>query len=92
VLALAVTTAIAGVFFGAALYVVFLGIPVPLTLLVIAPVNRELLDPGLDVSSGRAAQLLARWNRLRGIRTLFGGMAFVLMLFRMVVHGGAAAP
>lgn len=70
---------------------VFLGLPVPITLIVIAPINRALLDPDLDASSERSAQLLARWIRLHTMRTVFGGLAFVLMLFRLIVHAGAGA-
>src|SRR5262245_61955813 len=51
-----------------AINAIFLGIPVPLTLVVIAPVNRQLLDPGLGTTGGRAEQLLARWIRLHTLR------------------------
>lgn len=66
---------------------VLLGLPIPVTLLIIAPVNRQLLDPGLD--AGRAEQLLARWIRLHWIRTVLGGLAFLLLLCRLIVHRAA---
>jgi hypothetical protein len=144
-LLLAITTAIAGVFFGAALYVnlvehparvscgaaaavqefrpsyhrgavmqgslsaagcvlgliaawqlsdvhiaanaVLLGLPIPVTLLFIAPTNAQLLSPGLDTATTQPSELLTRWNRLHWIRTILGGLAFVLFIFRLVVHG-----
>ncbi|HKQ97227.1 MAG TPA: DUF1772 domain-containing protein [Candidatus Polarisedimenticolia bacterium] len=70
---------------------IILGFPVPFTLIVIAPVNRALMDPALDASSERATELLARWLRLHTVRTILGGMAFGLMLFRLVIHGSAGA-
>ena len=66
---------------------VLLGLVVPLTLLVIFPTNKQLLDPGLDPRSGQAAALLARWNRLHAIRSAFSGLAFALFLMRMAATG-----
>src|SRR5262245_30374479 len=70
-----------------AINAILLGLVVPITLVLIRPINNRLLDPGLDAAGAQAAQLLVRWNRLHGIRTVLGGLAFVLMLFRMVLHG-----
>jgi hypothetical protein len=65
---------------------VLLGLPVPITLLFIAPTNNQLLDPTLDTAGVRAATLLAGWNRLHWIRTTLGGLAFALFVFRLVIH------
>jgi hypothetical protein len=63
------------------------GLVVPLTLLVIFPTNKQLLDPGLDPRSGQAAALRARWNRLHAIRSAFSGLAFALFLMRIAARG-----
>lgn len=70
-----------------ALAAILLGSVVPFTLLFILPVNRQLLDPGLDSSSGRVGELLARWNALHAVRTVLSACAFVLMLFRVAAYG-----
>lgn len=62
---------------------VLLGLVVPVTLLVIFPTNKQLLDPGLDPRSGHAATLLVRWSRLHAIRSALSGLAFALFLLRM---------
>jgi hypothetical protein len=56
---------------------VLLGSVIPLTLVVIFPTNKQLLDPALDANSAQAATLLARWNRLHAIRSVLGLAAFV---------------
>jgi anthrone oxygenase-like protein len=66
---------------------VLLGLVVPLTLLVIFPTNKQLLDPSLDPRSGQAPVLLARWNRLHAIRSAFSSLAFALFLMRMAATG-----
>ena len=70
-----------------AINAILLGLPVPVTLLIIMPVNKQLLDPALQGESPRASQLLARWNRLHWSRTILGGLAFLLFIFRLVLHG-----
>jgi len=66
---------------------ILLGLVVPVTLLVIFPTNKQLLEPGLDRGRGRAAALLARWNRLHAIRSALSGVAFVLFLLRLAMVG-----
>lgn len=56
---------------------------VPWTLIVIAPTNRRLLDPGLDSGSQEAVELLARWGRLHTVRTIAGVAAFILFVCRL---------
>ncbi len=59
---------------------VFLGAVIPLTLIVIMPTNKQLLDPALDKDSALAKQLLVRWGRLHALRTILSGVAFVIFL------------
>jgi uncharacterized membrane protein len=58
---------------------------VPVTLLVIFPTNRELLDPATAADLGRVSVLLARWNRLHAIRSVLSTAATALFL---VLLGG----
>lgn len=53
---------------------------VPLTLLVMMPVNTELLALGAGPAKPDAAELLARWAQLHAVRTALSGAAFVLFL------------
>ena len=54
---------------------------VPFTLIVMWPTNKRLEDPGLDVSSTEARDLLAHWGRLHAARTAISLAALLLMLF-----------
>lgn len=53
---------------------------VPFTLLVIMPVNDRLKSPALDPGSPEAAELLARWGRLHGVRSIASLLAFLVFL------------
>ena len=64
-----------------------LGLVVPFTLIVIFPTNKQLLDPTLSPNSALAGTLLAKWNRLHAVRSLVSGLAFALLLFRLVSNG-----
>ena len=59
---------------------VLLGAAIPLALIVIAPTNKQLLDPALDKDSALAQRLLLRWGRLHALRTILSGAAFVMFL------------
>ena len=59
---------------------VLLGSVIPLTLIVIFPTNRELLDPATVQDVKRAERLLQRWNRLHAVRTVLSTVALVLFL------------
>lgn len=59
---------------------VLLGLPIPVTLLFIAPTNAQLLSSAADRSTSQTLELLARWNRRHWIRTVLGGLAFLLLL------------
>ena len=60
---------------------VLLFLPIPFTILVIAPVTRQLLQPGAGAQPEAAASLLERWGRLHLVRTLLGIGALSLFLF-----------
>jgi len=60
-----------------------LGLVIPFTLLVILPTNKRLLDPGLDRNATETAVLLARWGRLHAVRSLLGGIAFVVLVWHL---------
>jgi hypothetical protein len=64
------------------------GLVVPFTLLVIAPTNQRLLDPGLDVTSAEAAALLRRWGRLHAVRSVLATVAFLLLIVRALTRAG----
>ena len=59
---------------------VVLGAVIPLTLILIAPTNKQLLDPALDKDSHVAQQLLLRWGRLHIIRSILSAVAFLMFL------------
>jgi hypothetical protein len=53
---------------------------VPVTLIVIFPTNRRLLEPGRDLGSAETRALLVTWGRLHAIRSLLGLTASVLFI------------
>ena len=63
-----------------------LGTVIPFTLLVILPTNKQLLDPGLDRRSAKAASLLDRWGRLHMVRSVVSGLAFGLLAWHMATN------
>ena len=55
------------------------------TLLVIMPTNKILLDPGVDKTSPTTRAILEKWERLHGVRSILSLMAssiFLLLLLR----------
>lgn len=52
----------------------------PYTIILMLPLNKELIDPGLDKNSPRAADLLQRWGHLHRYRTLIALVSFVIFL------------
>jgi Anthrone oxygenase len=60
---------------------VLLGSVIPFTLIVILPTNKQLLGPTLDKRSAQAGQLLARWGRLHGVRSVLSAVALLLFLY-----------
>ena len=77
-----VTGAIAGLLTGRGLWLVgavALGAAIPLTLLVIRPVNTRLLSTE-PLSDAETLALLHRWGRLHAIRTCLGGLGLLAVL------------
>jgi hypothetical protein len=58
-----------------------LGLVIPFTLIVIAPINKQLLNPALNRRSPEAGQLLARWSALHAVRSILSGLALLLYLY-----------
>ena len=65
-----------------ALAATLLGAVFPFTLAIMLPTNKRLLNPGLDARSPAALQLLVRWGRLHAVRSVLGGVSFVIFLTR----------
>jgi hypothetical protein len=61
-----------------------LGSVIPFTLFVILPTNKLLLSPTLDKRSVEAERLLARWGALHAVRSVFSGMALLLLLYMTI--------
>lgn len=53
---------------------------VPVTLLVIYPTNRKLLEQGRDIASAETAVLLAKWGHLHAIRSVLSVIASLLLI------------
>jgi Domain of unknown function (DUF1772) len=58
-----------------------LGLVIPFTLIVILPVNQQLLSPALNRSSPEAEHLLVRWGALHAVRIVLSGLALLLFLY-----------
>jgi len=56
-------------------------IVVPVTLLVIFPTNKRLLEPGRNLASVETRALLERWGRLHAIRSLLSLAASILLIW-----------
>jgi hypothetical protein len=59
---------------------ILLGAVIPITLVVIMPTNRELLDPSTAQNPDRVSVLLSRWNRLHALRSVLSTIALVTFL------------
>jgi len=53
---------------------------VPFTLLVINPINHQLLAPGRDLRSSETRLLLHRWGKFHAVRSLLSGIAVIIFL------------
>jgi uncharacterized membrane protein len=65
---------------------IIIGSPIPVTIIMILPINRRLLDPALDKDSPQAVQLLTDWGKLHKIRAIISIIAFVIFL--LLLHRG----
>ena len=61
----------------------------PFTLIVILPTNKRLLDPALDPQGAEASHLLNRWGRLHAVRSVLSAAAFLILVIRLLMLGGA---
>ncbi len=57
-----------------------LGANIPFTLIIVFPINKQLLNPSLDRNSSEALQLLVQWGKLHRVRSLLGLLSFLLFL------------
>ncbi len=61
-----------------------LGSVIPFTLIVILPMNKQLLSPALDRRSAKAEWLLARWGTLHAMRSILSALALLLLLYLLI--------
>ena len=59
---------------------ILLGSVIPFTLVVIMPVNKQLLAAILDKRSAQTRDLLSRWGKLHAVRSALSGIALVIFL------------
>lgn len=55
----------------------------PWTILAIMPTNRILMDTDPPVAGSDTRALLAKWNRLHGVRTVLGALAVLSFLWAL---------
>jgi uncharacterized membrane protein len=60
---------------------IVLGSVIPFTLIVILPINKQLLSPTLDRRSAQAGRLLARWGTWHAVRSVLSGLALLLFFY-----------
>jgi uncharacterized membrane protein len=58
-----------------------LGANIPFTLIVVFPINKQLLNPALDKNSPLARQFLVQWGKLHQVRSLLGLISFLFFLY-----------
>ena len=59
---------------------------VPVTVLVILPTNKKLLEPGRDLASDETRALLIAWGRLHAIRSMLSLIGSALFIWA-ATHG-----
>jgi Domain of unknown function (DUF1772) len=57
------------------------GAVVPVTFIAIMPTNHQLLAAERDLGSAQTRQLLRRWGKLHGVRSILSAIAAVLMVW-----------
>lgn len=57
---------------------------VPVTLLIIFPINKQLLVPGRDIASSETRELLVKWGRLHAIRSVLSSIASAIFVWLLV--------
>src|SRR5207237_3199684 len=58
-----------------------IGAVVPFTFIVIMPTNNKLLAADRDLGSAETRELLDRWGKLHGVRSIASAIATLLMLW-----------
>ncbi len=58
-----------------------LGLVIPFTLVVMLPINKQLMDPALNRGSAEANRLLVRWSRLHAARSVISTLALLVFLY-----------
>jgi uncharacterized membrane protein len=66
---------------------VLLLVIIPFTLVGILPTNKRLESQELDLGSEEAGRLMRQWGRLHLVRSILGGVAFVIFLFALIGRG-----
>ena len=74
-----VSGSIPGLVTGAAL-----GTVVVYTLAALMPINRRLMDSGIDLAPQEISELLSAWSKKHAARTLLGGAAYLALLSALV--------
>ena len=62
------------------------GAVIPLTLVVIMPINRQLLDTNVTLSDHDATALLEKWGRLHGVRSILGAAGLLVFLSKVLLR------
>ncbi len=62
------------------------GAVIPLTLVVIMPINRQLLDTNATLSDHDATALLEKWGRLHGVRSILGAAGLLVFLSKVLLR------
>jgi hypothetical protein len=76
-----ITAWLAGATFWWAVAGVLLGSLIPFTLIVILPINKQLLRSALDRRSAQTGQLLSRWGTLHAVRSVLSALALLLFVY-----------
>ena len=61
-----------------------IGSVVPFTLAIVMPTNRKLLAANRDLASSETRQLLVRWGKLHGIRTVLSLVSTITYLWLLL--------
>jgi uncharacterized membrane protein len=57
---------------------------VPVTFIIIFPINKQLLAPGRDPGSPETRKLLIKWGQLHAIRSALSLVASVIFVWQLV--------
>ena len=63
---------------------VLIGLVIPFTFIGVMPTNKQLLDPGRDMSSAETRSLLEKWGRLHAVRSVLSFLASIVYLASLI--------